>query len=98
MTTPLRAVMVLAMVTAVSACGDAPDQPATSGDESSDAAAVPTWVEDVAAVANAIEAQPAAADSILAAHDMTRVTFDSLIYEVAADSALTAAYEQARRR
>jgi hypothetical protein len=83
----LRILPTLALLAAFAACGEAPDT-----------AAVPGWVEDVAAAANAIEERPAAVDSILQAHGMTRVVFDSLIYEVAADPALTAAYEEARGR
>lgn len=85
-----RAVLISMMVVAIAACGDTADQP---GEEE----AVPTWVTDVAAVADAVEAQPAAADSILRAHDMTRATLDSLLYEIAADPTLTAAYQDARR-
>ncbi len=50
----------------------------------------------MAALANAIERQPAAADSILRANAMRRETFDSLLYEIAADAQLSAAYESRR--
>jgi hypothetical protein len=83
----LRILPTLALLAAFAACGEAPDT-----------AAVPDWVEDVAAAANAIEERPTAVDSILQASGMTRVVFDSLIYEVAADPELTAAYEEARGR
>lgn len=52
-------------------------------------------VDDAVAVARAIEANPAAADSILAAHGLTRAGFDSLMYHIAADSALARAYTEA---
>lgn len=58
--------------------------------------APPSWVVDVAITATAIEAKPAAADSILEARHMTRATFNARLYEVAADPALTAAYRNAR--
>ena len=49
-----------------------------------------------ASVANAIAARPAAADSILQAAGFTRTSFDSLMYEIAADSAASAAYAAAK--
>lgn len=97
MTVLRRTVPILALAAVLAACGDTADQPADR-EGMADTAAVPEWVADVATVANAIEAQPGAADSILAAHDMTRAAFDSLVYEVAADPTLTAAYEEARTR
>lgn len=78
------------------ACGDAPEQ--TDREPAADAVPVPEWVDDVAAVANAIEARPGAIDSILQANDMTREQLDSLLYEVAADQTLTQAYQTARGR
>lgn len=75
------------------ACGEAPE---TEADPMSEAA--PGWVDSVAMVANAIEARPAAADSILAAHEMSRARLDSLLYQIAGDPALTDAYQAARNR
>jgi len=49
------------------------------------------------AVARAIQAAPAATDSILAASGLTRAGFDSLLYAIAADSALARAYTEAIR-
>ena len=94
-----RTVPTLILLAGLVACGDAPDQPADaeSAVDTAMGEAVPTWVAEVAAVANAIEAQPAAADSILGAHEMTRMAFDSLLYEIAADPTLTAAYQEARQ-
>src|SRR5688500_7470102 len=51
-----------------------------------------------AAVANAIAARPSAADSILTAAGMTRDSFQTLMYEIAADSAMSAAYAAAKAR
>lgn len=76
------------------ACGEVPDEQ----EPAADTVAVPEWVDDVAAVADAIEARPGAVDSILQANDMTREQLDSLLYEVAADPTLTQAYQRARGR
>lgn len=87
----------LVIVLLMGACGgepDAPDIPAATSDV---AMSPPAWVSELAEMANAIEAAPASADSILSAHDMARATFDSLVYEVAADPTLSAAFEALRR-
>jgi hypothetical protein len=88
-----RALLTLALPAVFTACGDTADRPAEA-----DETAVPAWIDHVAAAANDIQARPQAADSILAAYGMTRMVFDSLIYEVAADPALTDAYQEARGR
>ena len=49
-----------------------------------------------AKVANAIAANPAAADSILKANGHTRDSFQRLMFEIAADSALSAVYAAAK--
>lgn len=72
------------------ACGRAPDQAARR-------APVETAADRAVIVARAIRANPAAADSILAAHGLTRAGLDSLMYEIAADSALARAYTEATR-
>ena len=56
-----------------------------------------TAVDHAVAAAHAIQANPAATDSILAAHGLTRAGLDSLMYDVAADSALARAYTEAIR-
>ncbi|HRN53227.1 MAG TPA: hypothetical protein PK788_06990 [Gemmatimonadaceae bacterium] len=48
-------------------------------------------------VAEGIQAAPAMADSILQANGLTRAGFDSLLYKIAADSALSAQYGAGRR-
>lgn len=90
----IRALVLAALLTA---CEAPADRRADDAEPSPAADSIPAYVNDVAGIANAVERQPAAADSILAAHDMARAAFDSLIYEIAADPALTAAYEAARR-
>ena len=57
----------------------------------------PEFVAQVAAITRAITRVPAAVDSILEAHEMTRARFDSLMYEIALDPNLTEAFEAARR-
>jgi hypothetical protein len=54
-------------------------------------------VDQAVALAQAIRAMPGAADSILAAHGLTRPGFDSLMYAIAADSAMARAYTEAIR-
>jgi hypothetical protein len=54
-------------------------------------------VDRAVATARAIQAEPAATDSILAAHGLTRAGFDSLMYAVAADPALARAYAEGVR-
>ena len=49
-----------------------------------------------AAVANAIAAKPSAADSILRAAGYTPEEFEQLMYDIAADSAMSAAYTTAK--
>lgn len=51
-----------------------------------------------AAVADAIAANPSAADSILTAAGYTRESFQRLMYEIAADSGMSAAYASAKTR
>lgn len=48
-------------------------------------------------VARAIRAMPGAADSILTAHGLTRSGFDSLMFAIAADSALARVYTESIR-
>jgi hypothetical protein len=54
-------------------------------------------VQKAVTIYRAIEADPAAAESVLAAHQLTRAGLDSLMYEIAADSARAAAYANAIR-
>jgi len=61
------------------------------------AADLPADVARAVSVARAIEANPAALDSILSAHGLTRAGLDSLMYAIAADSSKAAAYSAALR-
>ena len=51
-----------------------------------------------AAVSDALAANPAQADSILSANGFTREQFQKEMYEIAADSSLSAAYAAAKTR
>jgi hypothetical protein len=91
----MRTFALLLAAAALVACGDS--EPA-SDQAAQQPADPPSWVGTVARVANAIERTPAAADSILTANNMTRMALDSLLYDIAADPALTAAYEALRTK
>jgi hypothetical protein len=68
-----------------------------SASDTTAAAAAPASDASVAAgVSNAIAANPAAADSILRANGYTAETFERAMYEIAQDSAQSAAYAAAR--
>ena len=96
--TQLRSILTaLLLAAAVAACGDAPDQADEDRIEIR-TEEIPEWVIEVAVVADEIEARPAAADSILIAHDMTRAELDSLLYVIAEDTILIGAYRDARDR
>ena len=76
------------------------------GDKSADAAPATAAADDTpgdagvqhaAGIARGVNANPGAVDSVLAAHGTTAAELDSLMYEIAADSARAAAYAQAVR-
>ena len=62
------------------------------------AAPAPSRARTAASVANAIEANPAGADSILRAAGYTRDSFQQVMYEIAADSAMSAEYAAAKKQ
>ena len=80
----------VAIALAVAGCARADN----AADSTTAAAADP--VVAAAATAKAIEANPAAADSILTAAGYTRESFQQFMYEIAADSAKSAAYSAAK--
>jgi PBP1b-binding outer membrane lipoprotein LpoB len=90
-----RIAMVLAMGVALVGCsgqgGNASDT--TTGVTQ---AAVPADVQTAVAVKRGIDASPDKADSVLQANGLTVAGFDSLMYRIAADSALRAAFASAR--
>ena len=60
------------------------------------AASPSTSPEQAAAIANAIAANPAGADSILRANNHTPESFDQLMFRIAGDSAMSATYAAAK--
>jgi len=88
----LRLASATTLILAV-ACGGPNGETAEVNGEAS----VLTGVELAVATARAIQAMPTAADSILTAHGLTRAGFDSLMYDIATDSALARVYAEAVR-
>lgn len=88
----------VALLIALAACARTDD----AATDSAGAMTAATTSDDrgarAAAISNAIAANPAKADSILTANGMTREQFDRMLYDVAADSAQSAAYAAARTR
>jgi len=84
----IGAVLILA-----AACGG-PEGEATGA---RGGASAMTAVDLAVMTAQAVQANPAVADSILVAHGLTRAGFDSLLYSLAADSALAREYSEAIR-
>jgi len=84
----------LAALLAVSAC--------TAGEKSGDKTVAETTpatrARSAALTANAIAANPGAADSILDAAGYTRDSYQKLMYEIAADSALSAEFASVKRQ
>jgi hypothetical protein len=89
MNAPLRRLALGTALILAAACGRSDGR--TAG------ASAMTPVDRAVAVAQAIQARPTAADSILAAHGLTRDGFDALLYDIAADSAWARTYTEAIR-
>lgn len=95
-----RIVALALAASLLAACGGGSGKSAEQQQPATPAAQQPMVSGDVqlaVAVAQAIDAAPAKADSILAANGLTRDGLDSLMYAIASDSAKTAAYSSARR-
>jgi len=93
----MRYAMVVAAGLTLAACGGGGERPATEGaGAATQAVAVPAEVQTALAVARGIQAAPQRSDSILAANGLTPAGFDSLMYRIAGDSALRAAFAAAR--
>ena len=101
----MRRSAVLAALTLAAACGR-PEAPAAEAAPPVEAAqAMETERAGVSladldrsvTTARAMREMPGAADSILAANGFTRPGFDSLMYAIAADSALARAYTESIR-
>ena len=87
----------LVLLIALAACARTDDAATDSAGATTGAATMDDRGTRAAGISNAIAANPAAADSILKANDMTREQFDRMLYDIAADSAQSAAYAAARR-
>lgn len=77
------------------------EAPAKADDEADEPAAeaepeLPPQVAKAAKLASAIDANPENADSILEDAGMNREDLNTLMFEIAADADLSAAYQQAR--
>lgn len=83
------------LLVALAACART-EPPATDSAASSAAAATLDRGSRAAAISNAIAANPAAADSILKANNLTAEQFDRMLYDIALDSTQSAAYAAAR--
>jgi hypothetical protein len=92
MNTQIRAVVFGMALLVGSACSSpGRDAAGTAGRDTT------TRFDHAVAAARAVQGNPAAADSILAAHGFTRAGFDSLMYEIAADSQQARVYTEAIR-
>jgi hypothetical protein len=96
----MRTLMIAAIGCTLAACAREGSQPADTTTQAAAPAtpATPTEVEHAVAVKRGIDAAPEKADSILSAHGLTAAGFDSLMYRIAADSSLRAAYASASTR
>jgi hypothetical protein len=88
MKTPTLAALAAAVLLA--ACGGATTDDTAAADAAP--SAVSSEVQHAAAIANAITDAPTKADSILAAHGVTAVELEAMMYRIARDSVASAAY------
>jgi len=99
-----RRLPFIAAAIALAACrkadreaGNPAQDTAQSAAAASPAASLPPDVALAVEIARAVQANPSAADSVLAAHRLSRAGLDSLVYAIAADSTKAAAYSAALR-
>jgi len=99
-----RMLPFIAAAIALAACrkadreaGNPAQDTAQSAAAASPAASLPPDVALAVEIARAVQANPSAADSVLAAHRLSRAGLDSLVYAIAADSTKAAAYSAALR-
>lgn len=94
----MRALLVAATV-ALSLAGCASDEkPADTNTAVAASATTDDRATTAAKIANAIAANPAGADSILTAAGHTRDSFQQMMYDIAADSVMSATYAAAKSR
>ena len=96
----MRSTMIVAVALVFGAC--ARDQAGSTADtaigaQTPSAPAVPPDVQTAAAIKRGIDAAPDKADSILSANGLTVAGFDSLMFRIAEDSVLRAAFASASR-
>lgn len=90
-----RSTLLVALALTIGAC--AKDKGVASDSSAAPSApAVPFDVQTAIAVQRGITAAPNKTDSVLTANRLTLAGLDSLMYRIAADSALRAAYAAAR--
>ena len=80
-----------------SGCTDSGDDVADPSHTADATRTVSASVDRAVTVARAVRVSPAAADSILSAHGLSRNGLDALMYEIASDSALARAYAEGIR-
>lgn len=88
----------VALLLAATGCARGGEQPDAAVAAAAATAATADRAVAAAALADAIAANPALADSILSSAGYTPDGFQKLMYEIAADSAMSASYTAARRR
>ena len=90
--------VMTALLLATVACVSGEKKSDTTVAAATSAAPADNRARTAASVANAIEANPAKADSILKAAGYTRDSFQQAMYEIAADSAMSADYAAAKKQ
>ena len=93
-----RRLLALALIVAACAKPDANRADTTAAGAAAAPAASTDRVAMAAAMSDAIAANPAAADSILRANNMTQEQFQQLMFDIAADSSQAARYAAAKQR
>jgi hypothetical protein len=90
--------MLLVATLSVACSGGETEEPAVQGEPAPAPtdAPLPEQVQKAVGIAAELAAQPDEADEVLAKHGMTREGFESLMYEIAASSELSQAYNKAR--
>ena len=90
----MRLSLCAAMALTIAACAGGKGKADTS--VASTTPPLPDDVQTALAVKHGIETAPTKADSVLQANGLTTAGLDSLMFRIAADSALRAAYATAR--
>ena len=90
--------VITALLLATAACASGEKKSDTTAVAAAAAAPANDRARTAASVANAIEANPAKADSILKAAGYTRDSFQQAMYEIAADSTMSADYAAAKKQ